>query len=165
MRRSTYLVAVGSNRIGRHGRPCDEVAAALRLLDGIASPIIASAPLGPSTRTFANAVVLIDSAEAPDVLLARLKATERGFGRQRGRRWGARVIDLDIILWSGGRVDTRALTVPHRAFRARAFVLGPALELVPDWRDPVSGLSIRQLHARLTKPRPIPSRREHCWGP
>lgn len=165
MRRSTYLVAVGSNRAGRYGGPSAEVAAALRLLGGVASPIIASAPVGPSTRTFANAAAVIESDEVPAALLARLKAIERAFGRQRGRRWGARVLDLDIILWSGGRVDTRDLTVPHPAFRARAFVLTPALAIVPDWRDPVTGHTIRQLHARLTSRRPIPRSRERCWGP
>ncbi|SEL54157.1 2-amino-4-hydroxy-6-hydroxymethyldihydropteridinediphosphokinase [Sphingomonas palmae] len=165
MRRSTYLIALGSNRAGRHGGPRQEVAAALRLLGGIASPIIASAPVGPSTRTFANAAALIESDEAPAALLRRLKAIERAFGRGRGRRWGARVIDLDIVLWLGGRVDTRALCVPHRAFRERAFVLEPASRIAPGWRDPVTGLTIRQLHARLTRRRPAPSSREHCWGP
>jgi len=165
MLRSTYLVAVGSNRVGRHGRPADEVAAALRLLGGHASPIIASAPLGPSTRTFANAAVVIATDEQPQQLLARLKTIERAFGRRTGRRWGARVIDLDIILWSGGRVASRALTVPHAGFRQRTFVLAPALRIAADWRDPVTALSVRQLHTRLTARRPRLTAREHCWGP
>lgn len=165
MVRSTYLVALGSNRAGRHGSPRDEVAAALGLLDGLSSPIIASAPLGPSTRTFANAAAVIESEEAPADLLARLKSIERAFGRRPGRRWSARVIDLDIILWSGGRVASRRLSVPHRAFRERAFVLAPASTIAPDWRDPVTGRTIRQLHARLTARSPKPRAREHCWGP
>ncbi|WP_375270362.1 2-amino-4-hydroxy-6-hydroxymethyldihydropteridine diphosphokinase [Sphingomonas sp.] len=165
MGRSTYLVALGSNRVGRHGRPRDEVAAALRLLGGRASPIVASAPLGPSTRTFANAAALIDTDESPADLLARLKRIERAFGRRAGRRWGARVIDLDMILWSGGRVASRRLTVPHRLFRQRAFVLAPAAHLAPEWRDPVTGLALRHLRARLTARRPAPRSREHCWGP
>ncbi len=165
MRRSTYLVALGSNRVGRHGCPRGEVAAALRLLGGRASPIIASAPLGPSTRTFANAAVLIDTDESPAELLARLKRIEQAFGRRTGRRWGARVIDLDIILWSGGRVASPHLTVPHPSFRQRAFVLQPAAALAPGWRDPVTGLTLRHLHARLTARRPALRSREHCWGP
>ena len=165
MGRSTYLVALGSNRVGRHGRPRDEVAAALDLLGGTPSPIVASAPLGPSTRTFANAAVLIDSNETPPELLARLKAIERAFGRRTGRRWGGRVIDLDIVLWSRGRVVSRRLTIPHSAFRERAFVLTPAAAIAPAWRDPMTGRSLRQLHARLTARRPTPRSREHCWGP
>ncbi|KQN89708.1 7,8-dihydro-6-hydroxymethylpterin-pyrophosphokinase [Sphingomonas sp. Leaf231] len=156
---SIYLVAVGSNRRGRHGVPRAEVAAALRLLGGRAAPIIASAPLGPSTRTFANAAALIETAEDPPALLARLKAIERGFGRRGGRRWGARVIDLDIVLWSGGAWRSATLTIPHPAFRVRAFVLTPASAIAPRWRDPQSGLTLRQLHARLTRSRAAPSRR------
>ena len=165
MGRSTYLVALGSNRVGRHGRPQGEVAAALRLLGGQASPIVNSAPLGPSTRTFANAAVLIDTDEVPVDLLARLKRIEQAFGRRTGRRWGARVIDLDIILWSGGRVASRTLTVPHPAFRQRAFVLTPARAIAGAWRDPVTGRRVRHLHTRLTTRRPSRSAREHCWGP
>jgi 2-amino-4-hydroxy-6-hydroxymethyldihydropteridine diphosphokinase len=113
------------------------------------SRTIATAPLGPSSRRFANAVVILESKEAPRALLARLKAIESSFGRRSGRRWGARVIDLDIILWSGGQWSDAVLTIPHATFRERRFVLDPLKSLVPQWRDPVSGLTVRQLAARL----------------
>ncbi|WP_163535997.1 2-amino-4-hydroxy-6-hydroxymethyldihydropteridine diphosphokinase, partial [Klebsiella pneumoniae] len=70
----------------------------------------------------------------PPALLRRLKAIERGFGRRRGRNWGARVIDLDIILWSGGSWGEPALTVPHRLFRGREFVLAPLARVAAGWR-------------------------------
>lgn len=157
MQSSTYAIALGSNRRGRHGGPVAQVRAAIAALEGViaVSPIIASAPLGPSIRRFANAAVLLESALEPPELLARLKAIERAFGRRRGARWGARVIDLDIVLWSGGSWGTAALTVPHIAFRDRGFVLDPLRTIAPDWRDPVTGLSIRQLHARLHKRAPL----------
>ena len=158
MARTSYVIAVGSNRPGRHGSPHAEVCAALAQLGGIASPVIASAPLGPSTRRYANAALLIESDHAPPAVLAELKAIERAFGRRRGRRWGARVIDLDIVLWSGGLWSSRDLTIPHAAFRTRDFVLAPLAMLVPGWRDPVTSLTVRQLHARLTAPRAAPSR-------
>lgn len=113
-----------------------------------ASRVIATAPLGPSSRRFANAVAIIDSPESPRALLARLKQIERSFGRRSGRRWGTRVIDLDIILWSGGVWTDAVLTVPHAAFRLRRFVLDPLVTLVPQWRDPVTGLTVRQLATR-----------------
>jgi 2-amino-4-hydroxy-6-hydroxymethyldihydropteridine diphosphokinase len=97
--------------------------------------------------------VLLQSDEAPPALLRRLKAIERDFGRRRGRVWGARVIDLDIVLWSGGAWGDSRLTVPHPRFRGRDFVLAPLAEVAPDWRDPVTGLSIRQLAARLRRKR------------
>ncbi|MEP9358313.1 2-amino-4-hydroxy-6-hydroxymethyldihydropteridine diphosphokinase [Sphingomonas sp. KR3-1] len=153
MPRTSYAIAIGSNRRGRHGSPTREVRAAIRALGGVtvASPILHTPPLGPSRRRFANAVALIHSDEAPPALLRRLKAIERRFGRRRGQHWGARVIDLDIVLWSGGSWGEASLTVPHRLFRARDFVLAPLVQVAPDWRDPVSGHSVRQLYARLTR--------------
>ena len=152
MASSTYLVAIGSNRRGRNGAPRAEVAAAIARLGVVArSRIVESAPLGPSIRRFANAVVAIETAETPPALLARLKAIERDAGRRRGRRWGARVLDLDIVLWSGGRWSSRGLVVPHVAFRARAFVLGPLVQVAGVWRDPVGGRTMRQLAALRAK--------------
>lgn len=148
-----YLVAVGSNRRGRHGAPAAEVAAAIAAIGREAQVVAvsrtrATAPLGPSMRRFANAAVLIASDAPPPLLLARLKAIEAAFGRRRGERWAARVIDLDIILWSAGLWRDRHLTVPHAAFRTRRFVLDPLDELAPGWRDPVTGSTVRQLAAR-----------------
>ncbi|KQT35420.1 7,8-dihydro-6-hydroxymethylpterin-pyrophosphokinase [Sphingomonas sp. Leaf412] len=156
MRTSTYVVAVGSNRRGRHGGPRAEVAAALDRLGGLASRIVASAPIGPSTRTFANAVALVRTDREPEAMLAWLKDIERDFGRRRGRRWGERVIDLDIVLWSGGMWASPGLVVPHVAFRTRAFVLALLAELAPSWRDPVTGRRVRHLLAQETRRRRLP---------
>ncbi|MEO9132455.1 MAG: 2-amino-4-hydroxy-6-hydroxymethyldihydropteridine diphosphokinase [Sphingomonas sp.] len=151
MQPATYAIAIGSNRPGRHGQPEAELRAAVAALGSIVamSPIFATPPLGPSSRRYANAVAILESAESPLTLLARLKAIERSFGRRPGRRWGTRVIDLDIILWSGGIHASAALMIPHPAFRSRRFVLDPLEALVPRWRDPVTGLSVRQLAARV----------------
>jgi 2-amino-4-hydroxy-6-hydroxymethyldihydropteridine diphosphokinase len=151
---TTYAIALGSNRRGRHGSPEREIVAALEALGGVVarSPTVASAPLGPSNRRYANAVALIETPEDPATLLVRLKDIERAFGRRPGRRWGRRVIDLDIILWSGGAWSSPGLTVPHAAFRTRSFVLAPLVGLVPKWRDPLTGRTIRQL-AHLVDPK------------
>ena len=123
------------------------------------SPIIASAPLGASRRRYANAAVVVRSNLGPEALLARLKAIEARFGRRRGgQRWRARVLDLDIVLWEGGCWSSPGVTIPHIAFRSRAFVLTPASAIAPRWRDPITGLTMRQLRARLTRPRPLPKR-------
>ena len=112
-----------------------------------------SRPIGPSLRSYANTVALVTSELLPPEVLERLKAIEREFGRRPGgQRWSSRVLDLDIILWSGGSFVGPGLVVPHPRFRERAFVLAPAVSLVPDWRDPITGLTVRQLHARLTRP-------------
>jgi 2-amino-4-hydroxy-6-hydroxymethyldihydropteridine diphosphokinase len=155
---STYLIALGSNRHGRHGAPRDEVQAAIAALGTVqaASPIVETPPVGPSIRRFANAACVIESDETPPDLLVRLKAIERDFGRRRGQRWGARVVDLDIILWSGGCWASPGLVIPHVAFRQRDFVLGPAAAIAPDWRDPITNLTLRQLRNRLTRRVPTP---------
>ena len=157
MARASYAIAIGSNRPGRHGRPEREVAAALKALGGVVAvaPVVRSAPLGPSLRRYANTVALIESPLSPPEMLAHCKAIERRFGRRRGRRWGTRVIDLDLVLWSGGAWASPGLIVPHKEFRARDFVLEPLARLVPAWRDPVSGRTIRQLACSLRRPRAV----------
>ena len=155
---SVYAIALGSNRHGRHGRPPAAVRAALERVGGVvcASPVIATAPLGPSSRRFANAAALVDSDEAPPAFLVRLKAIERAMGRRPGRRWGARPIDLDIVLWSGGRWRGPGLTIPHPAFHTRRFVLAPLARIAPRWRDPVTGRTMRQLLAQVDRRSPRP---------
>jgi 2-amino-4-hydroxy-6-hydroxymethyldihydropteridine diphosphokinase len=112
------------------------------------SHVASSVPLGPSPRRYANSAAIVATELEPPALLRRLKAIERRFGRRGGRRWASRVLDLDIVLWSGGAWSGPGLTVPHIAFRERRFVLDPAAEVAPAWRDPVSGRTLRQLAAR-----------------
>jgi 2-amino-4-hydroxy-6-hydroxymethyldihydropteridine diphosphokinase len=158
-----YLIALGSNvRHPRHGSPPLLLRAALKALDAekriglaAASRILASAPLGPSHRRYANAAAIIRSKLEPPALLVRLQALEERFGRRRqGRRWGARTLDLDIVLWSEGAWASPSLAIPHPAFREREFVLAPALEIARNWRDPLTGLTIAHLAARLRHRRP-----------
>lgn len=157
-------MALGSNQCHpRLGGPGDVVAAAIDLVDQTLgqvvarSPIIASAPVGPSLRRYANAALVLDSALDPQELLAALQWLEAQLGRKRrGQRWRARVIDLDIVLWSGGVVADPNLKVPHPLFRERDFVLRPAAAVAPRWRDPLTGLTVAHLHARLTRRRPLP---------
>jgi 2-amino-4-hydroxy-6-hydroxymethyldihydropteridine diphosphokinase len=150
-----YAIALGSNRRSRHGSPGQTLRAALRELEAVAVSTTRTTPaLGPAGRSFANAVAIVESALLPDALLTNLKAIERAFGRRPGRAWGPRVLDLDIILWSGGAWGGPGPIVPHREFRGRAFVLTPLAEIASGWRDPVTGLAVRHLLARLTAARP-----------
>ena len=156
MARTSYAIALGSNRRSRHGSPARTLCAAVSALGaGTVSAIRTTPALGPAGRSFANAVAIVESDLAPDALLAELKAIERAFGRRPGRRWGPRVLDLDIILWSEGAWGGPGPIVPHPEFRKRAFVLKPLAEIAPGWRDPLTGATMRQLLARLTAPRPV----------
>jgi 2-amino-4-hydroxy-6-hydroxymethyldihydropteridine diphosphokinase len=127
------------------------------------APVLHTAPVGPSRRRYANSAALIETALAPPALLSLAKRVEREFGRRPGgQRWTSRVLDIDLVLWSGGCWAGRGLTIPHPLFRERAFVLAPASRIAPRWRDPVTGLTLRQVHARLTRPRPV--RRAAAWS-
>ena len=153
-----YAIAIGSNRRhGRYGTPARVVEAAVASLDrdfGLfdASPILLNRAHGGAGRDFANAVALVESSLDPPEMLERLKALEREFGRRRGRRWGERVLDLDIVAWSGGRWRSPGLTVPHPAAASRAFVVQPLAAVAPQWQ--IDGHSTaRQLASRLARRR------------
>jgi 2-amino-4-hydroxy-6-hydroxymethyldihydropteridine diphosphokinase len=153
-----YAIGIGSNRPhGRHGRPPQVVEAAIARLDeefGLfdASPILLNPAHGPAGRDFANAVALVESGLEPNEMLSLLKTIERDFGRRRGRRWGPRVLDLDLLLWSGGKIRTRSLTVPHPQLARRTFALQPLAAIAANWR--IGGSTVRQMAERLARRSP-----------
>jgi 2-amino-4-hydroxy-6-hydroxymethyldihydropteridine diphosphokinase len=154
-----YAIAIGSNRAhGRFGRPTGVVEAAIAHLDaefGLfdASRIILNPAHGGAGRDFANAVALVESPLEPLEMLQALKATERDFGRRAGRRWGTRVLDLDILAWSGGHWHSHGLNIPHTSLENRSFALGPLASIAPDW--PIRGaLTARHLAHRLAQRAP-----------
>ncbi len=118
---------------------------------------------------FVNAVLLLWSPLPPARLLERLHAIETRAGRVRGARWGARVLDIDLLA-SGGRVrpdpatqrdwmrlcpERQAreapaeLVLPHARLQDRAFVLVPLAEVARGWRHPVTGRRVAEMLARL----------------
>ena len=151
-----YAIAIGSNRRhGRHGRPPQVVEAAIARLDrdfGLfdASPILINRAMGPAGRDFANALAIVESDLEPPAMLAQLKGIEREFGRRPGMRWGPRVLDLDIALWSGGKWRSRGLAIPHRGLPRRPFVIQPLAAIAPHW--PIEGaMTARHLAHRLAR--------------
>ncbi len=148
-----YAIALGSNRPSRFGIPAEAIVAAIAEIGSVTarSTIHATPAVGPARRRFANAAALIETDLTPPALLAALKAIERKFGRRPGQRWGDRALDLDILLWSGGAIRSRTLTIPHIHLADRRFVLDPLAEIAPDWRLPGTPSRIRHLHARLTR--------------
>ena len=154
-----YAIAIGSNRPHRrHGRPPGVVAAAIAELDRQfdlfdASPILLNLASGGAGRDFANAVALVASELAPPALLAALKSLERAFGRRGGKRWGPRVLDLDILAWEGGRFRSRQLTIPHKALEQRQFMLQPLAAIAPGLRIR-DNLTARHLAHRLARRAP-----------
>lgn len=106
-----------------------------------------SAPLPASDQPwFVNAVAAVASPHCPAQLLALLHEVEADFGRVRGARNAARVLDLDLLAYHDlVRGPGAVPLLPHPRLAERAFVVVPLAELAPDWRHPASGRSAREL--------------------
>ncbi|WP_143735575.1 2-amino-4-hydroxy-6-hydroxymethyldihydropteridine diphosphokinase [Microbulbifer mangrovi] len=101
------------------------------------SDLYSSAPIGPGQQPdYVNAVACLDTGLAPEDLLDALQAIENLHGRERTLRWGARTLDLDILLFGTRQLDTVRLQVPHPRMAERNFVLEPLAQLAPDLTMP-----------------------------
>ena len=90
---------------------------------------------------FINAVVKIETSLDPEPLLSCLQSIENTMGRQRSdRRWGPRVIDIDLLLYGNLEYQSDDLVVPHPRMHDRAFVLVPLSELDSKLEIPVHGI-------------------------
>jgi 2-amino-4-hydroxy-6-hydroxymethyldihydropteridine diphosphokinase len=94
------------------------------------SSVIETEPWGdPDQPPFLNQVVEVEWTGSARRLLAATKAIEREGGRKPTRRWGPRIIDVDILLFGDERISERGLEVPHPGIRQRGFVLESLREL------------------------------------
>ena len=101
------------------------------------SGFYASAPVGPGEQPdYVNAVARLETELPPEKLLDALQNIENLHGRKRTLRWGARTLDLDILLYGNAQLDTVRLCVPHPRMAERNFVLEPLAELAPDLTMP-----------------------------
>ena len=106
-------------------------------------------PIGPPQPDYLNGCVTIRTSLTPLELLRVLQAIEAKFGRVRQERWGARTLDLDLLLYETQIIDALTLQLPHPRMVERAFVLVPLAEIAPDWIEPRSGQSIAVLANKL----------------
>ena len=110
------------------------------------SSLYESEPLGNSKEWFVNGVVEIDTELAPDDLLRKCNNIERAMGRKKVRKkWGARIIDLDILLYNNLRQERRGLKIPHPEIQNRKFVLVPLSEVAPQVVHPVLSMTVSEL--------------------
>ncbi len=148
----TAFIALGSNLGDRDAHLASAVASIGRLpgtrLVG-ESAIYETAPMGPAEFAFLNAAVAVETSLEPAALLDALLQIERDHGRVRDRKWGPRILDLDLLLVmeGGSSIDLRTdrLELPHPGITRRDFVLAPLRDLVPGLE-----LDARPLEAWLT---------------
>ena len=154
---SNFFVGLGANLTpAGYSNPREGCEAALAVLreEGIflerVSNWYETAPVPISDQPwYLNAVALATTNADAAMTLAALHRIESRFGRVRGMRNGARVLDMDLLDFDGQRRKTPSLTLPHPRMDQRAFVLLPLRELCPKWYHPVSGISIDDLIAKL----------------
>jgi 2-amino-4-hydroxy-6-hydroxymethyldihydropteridine diphosphokinase len=144
-------IALGSNL----GDRASHLACALDRLRTVlpdlrASRFVDTEPVGVGAQpVFLNAAAAGTTRLSPRELLQFMLAVEQERGRKRPFTGAPRTLDLDLVLYADSIVAEPGLTVPHPRFRDRAFVLGPLAEVAPDMRDPVTGLTVRELWHRI----------------
>ena len=174
----TCLIGLGSNLEQGSLNPVDIISASIFALVNYSISVkkisrffrTPAFPAG-SGANFVNAAIMTRTKLPPQELLAILHEVERQNARQRETRWAARTLDLDLISYSAlvmpssdefrywfdlplarqMKESPDNLILPHPRFHHRSFVLGPMMDIAPDWVHPVLGLSVAELYAQLPK--------------
>lgn len=173
---NTVLIALGANLESPAGSPATTLPLATRALAEAGAVIRAQSTLyetpcfpagaGPD---YVNAALAVQWTGTPEQLLGVLHEIEARFARERTERWGMRTLDIDLIAFGAAVLPDRhtylhwrdlpqgaqktqtpgQLIVPHPRLQDRAFVLVPLMDVAPDWRHPVSGQTLREMHDAL----------------
>ncbi len=145
------FIALGSNLAPRSSRLAEGRDMLRRIAKGgwLESPIYETPPVGPEGQgPYFNQVVSFWYSGTPTRLLYYLKGAELLLGRKPRGHWNSREIDLDLLYY-GNRVTTGRPTIPHEQVPCRQFVLVPLNDIGPDWRDPLSGKTVKDMLADL----------------
>lgn len=132
-----YL-GLGSNLGDRE----ENIRAAVDALQAVGLELVAlssfreTVAVGPPQPDYINAAVAMRTHLTPDSLLTTVKQIETDLGRTPSERWGARVIDIDILLYGDLMMESEELTIPHPELTHRGFVVVPLLELDPNLELP-----------------------------
>ena len=153
-------VGIGSN-LDSPARQVEDAVSRLRAIRETrvvrVSSLYRSAPFGGVEQPdFVNAAAALLTQLAPGDLLAELQAIEDQRGRERGGvRWGPRVLDLDLLVYGGVKLEDEHLTVPHPGIAERNFVLLPLGEIAPDLVIPglgrVASIPVNSQEPRISR--------------
>jgi 2-amino-4-hydroxy-6-hydroxymethyldihydropteridine diphosphokinase len=158
--RRTAAIALGSNLSSQWGTPEANLSEAIRRIGALGevravSSFYDTAAVGYTDQPrFLNAALLLETELEPIELLRGLLGIERAMGRDRATvpAKGPRVIDLDLLLMERAVLASDELTLPHPAMRERRFVLEPLAEIAPAMVDVVSGRTVAEMLAALSRP-------------
>ncbi len=150
-------IALGSNLSSGLGGPREHLDAAVQWIAELGRVVAVSSYLETSAEIytdqpdFLNAALLLETELGPLELMRGLLGVEGVMGRVRTGipPKGPRVIDLDLILFDAVVMDSDELKLPHPGAAERRFVLRPLAEIAADWVEPVSGLTVTEMLARL----------------
>lgn len=152
--RNNAAIALGSNL----GDSAQILANAITVIDAVPlirvierSHFYKTAPVGPPQPDYINACIIVQTELSPRNLLDKLLKVENQFGRVRKERWGARSLDLDLLLYGDRIIEAPKLTVPHPRLHERSFVLTPLVDIAAEWQHPVFNQTVEQLHAQLSE--------------
>jgi 2-amino-4-hydroxy-6-hydroxymethyldihydropteridine diphosphokinase len=136
------FIGLGSNL----DRPAEQIKEALNALSQLpcsqslqSAPWYSSKAIGPGVQSdYINTVASLETTLTPEALLDQLQLIEHHHGRQREVRWGARTLDLDILIYGNEIISNNRLEIPHPEMPQRGFVLQPLFDLAPDLTFPDS---------------------------
>ena len=145
-----YL-GLGTNLGDRQGNLQQAVdGLATELSIGTISPVYATAPWGVVEQPdFLNLCLLAETRMPPRELLHFLKQLEQRIGRRRAKRWGPRLIDIDILFYDALVYEDDILTIPHPYLAERSFVVGPLADIAPKHRHPQTGVTVAEMASLL----------------
>jgi len=116
------------------------------------SKIYETLPWGKTDQAkFLNQVIGFSSKKTPYELLELCKNIEQKLGRQKREKWKEREIDLDLLYCGNKILQSETLTIPHPYISQREFVLRPLCDIAPDFTDPGSKLTIKEMLAQTTR--------------
>lgn len=148
--KTTVFLLLGTNMGDRH----KNLAAAQQAIHpkigwiNKASSVYETAAWGKSDQpSFYNQVIEIETSLSPQKVLDELLSIEESMGRKRIEKWGARIIDIDILFYGDETIETERLSIPHPQLASRRFALAPLNEIAPMLKHPIFAKQISELLA------------------